>query len=433
MVDLGPGVTSSVNTSGEVAGTVMVPLEPLRGFVWRDGVQTDLAFPADARAGVPDVINERGQVGGGLWYQTATGPRIQAAAFWSDPASPLIVEADPTLEQQGIRLLNGTGQAALFRLVQGGAPPNEQDRFWSATSGVVDIGDLGGGSHEIFDLNEAGTAVGWSLLPSGENHAVRWTLTDGLTDLGVLGRRSYATSINERDEIVGGEAGRPVKWIGGLIQNLDDAEGLAEDINNSGHAVGYRYVDGRAYATLWRDGVAIDLGAGAGSIAWTITDMDVVVGQSPDGPFVWTNPAEGAILLPVAAGTSPASYYTPHAAGNFIVGNAILDSGFPEALRWEVTVTPLSNDGPIGDLRDHVGGLAQTGAINRGEANALDAKLAAALVQCEHGNENAGRSQLEAFINHVRALMRAGQIDATTGQALIAEAETILAGPVCGA
>jgi probable HAF family extracellular repeat protein len=317
-----------------------------------------------------------------------------------------------------------------------------QDVFWSAATGIVELGHLGGGARRATDINEAGTVVGGSPVIAGDTHsehAFMWTLAGGMRDLGTLGGElSSAHAINARDEVAGmswaAPGYKPTKWVGGVPQQLDTLDGFAYDINNSGHVVGSRVVDGRYQATLWQDGVAIDLGAGPGSEALRINDLDVIVGTTPTGVFVWSNPAEGAVMLPSLGGENRVACYSHECMpGNFIAGwsHSAEEGAPPRAVRWEVQVTPLSDDGTIVDLQDSVDALEESGGINSGEASSLDAKLDGALAQCERGNETAARNQIEAFINHTRALIRSGRVSAADGEALITEAQALLASLDC--
>ncbi|HEY5926703.1 MAG TPA: hypothetical protein VIV11_33685 [Kofleriaceae bacterium] len=446
MVELGiAGTAASVNTSGDVVGTwgTSAGLPP-RGYVWRNGVRTDLPLDSDAYGNYGTVINESGQIGGFHHFLSASAFGEQQATVWNGVTSPVLIGNRTRwsnvdhLNSAGQATLNGTSsETNLVNLT------DMQDLFWSPATGIVALGDLGGGARGAEDINESGTVVGVSPLTPGDDRSGRafaWTFTGGMRDLGTLGgASSWAQAVNARDEVVGAAAtaaeggGKPVKWVGGVAQQLDTLQGSANDVNNSGHAVGWRLIDGRQHATLWRDGVAIDLGAGPGSEAVRINDLDVILGRSPTGPFVWTNPAEGPVLLPTLGGEN--RFAGDCTAGNFIAGwsrTAEADAG-PQAVRWEVQVTPLSDDGAIVDLQTSVEELEEGGAINTGEANSLDAKLEGALMQCERGNETAARHQIEAFINHTRALVRSGRLAASDGDALIAEAEALLAGLDCSA
>jgi hypothetical protein len=62
-----------------------------------------------------------------------------------------------------------------------------------------------------------------------------------------------------------------------------------------------------------------------------------------------------------------------------------------------------------------------------GNNKSLHSKLDAAMASLSAGNTNAAANQLRAFINEVEAMMRSGRLSATSGQALIAEANAILA------
>src|SRR5438552_1140560 len=74
--------------------------------------------------------------------------------------------------------------------------------FWSQSTGMIDVGTLGGRTTEPaiwrFALGESGDVIGWSNLPTaGVYHAFDWTLAGGMRDLGVLGgSTSTAGAVN---------------------------------------------------------------------------------------------------------------------------------------------------------------------------------------------------------------------------------------------
>ena len=71
--------------------------------------------------------------------------------------------------------------------------------------------------------------------------------------------------------------------------------------------------------------------------------------------------------------------------------------------------------------------LVTTGVLAPGNGNALSAKLQAAIGHLDRGNTTAATNQLNAFINQVTALVRAGRLPAGDGQGLIDAANRIIA------
>jgi probable HAF family extracellular repeat protein len=223
-------------------------------------------------------------------------------------------------------------------------------------------------------------------------------------------------------------------WTNGVIQDLHVAgsgdSSHASDVNNSGHVVGGRFVGGVRHATLWKDGLAIDLGAGDETLASDITDLGVIVGVGFGAKvgFVWRDSTEGAIDLPPVPGEVESWPWA--IAGDFVAGHSNNGAG-SIATVWKLQTSVAPPDGDIGGLQDSVDDLANAGTLTGGESNSLNSKLEAANRQCERGNETAARHQIQAFINQVNAMIDSGRIDASTGQALIDDAEALLASLDC--
>jgi hypothetical protein len=70
--------------------------------------------------------------------------------------------------------------------------------------------------------------------------------------------------------------------------------------------------------------------------------------------------------------------------------------------------------------------LVSAGTLSAGNGNALGAKLDAAIASLGRGNQNAATNQLNAFINQVNALVKAGRLPARDGQVLIDAANQII-------
>jgi polyhydroxyalkanoate synthesis regulator phasin len=65
-----------------------------------------------------------------------------------------------------------------------------------------------------------------------------------------------------------------------------------------------------------------------------------------------------------------------------------------------------------GDAQALVDQLLSDGKINAGNANALSAKLNAAIASFDGGQVNAGVNQLQALLNQLDALVRSGKLSA---------------------
>jgi len=115
-----------------------------------------------------------------------------------------------------------------------------------------------------------------------------------------------ARDINDNGLIAGCANTVPVTWDFNRIATSipgtpDGATGCARRTNNLGHIVGFTTVNGNTHATLWRNGVMLDLGTLPGheySMAFAINEMDQIVGLSRDTdgshgneqhPFLWDN------------------------------------------------------------------------------------------------------------------------------------------------
>jgi hypothetical protein len=70
--------------------------------------------------------------------------------------------------------------------------------------------------------------------------------------------------------------------------------------------------------------------------------------------------------------------------------------------------------------------LVAQGVLNKGNGNALTAKLQAAIQQMNRGNFQTATNQLRAFINQVNAFIQARKLSQAQGQALINAAQNII-------
>ena len=159
---------------------------------------------------------------------------------------------------------------------------------------ITDIGDLGGGAAQAFDVNNSRVITGQSKVDDTYWHAFVWSLDEGMLDLGTLGgNESYAWSISDSGIIVGKsqvpEGGtHGFVWMDGkmfdvndfIVPDLDVTFINVRDINAKGQlaAVG-EYPDGskRPFLLTPRgDSVPEDIN-GDGVV--NVVDLLIVVGS----------------------------------------------------------------------------------------------------------------------------------------------------------
>jgi probable HAF family extracellular repeat protein len=77
--------------------------------------------------------------------------------------------------------------------------------LWKANSGMQDLGTLGGDFAIASGINSSGEVVGSSTIASGDVHAFVWTATSGMRDLGdtLRGTFSSAVAFNELGDVTG--------------------------------------------------------------------------------------------------------------------------------------------------------------------------------------------------------------------------------------
>jgi probable HAF family extracellular repeat protein len=217
--------------------------------------------------------------------------------------------------------------------------------YWSPNGGLQDIGTLDPNCSPCNSyargINKAGQVVGASGFGFLQQpyHAVEWTKTGGMVDLGTLGGPgcsaciSFATAINfagamvGESNISGPDVPRAVRWSStGTIAALPRLAGcgncasIATAINYQGHAVGQvNTAPGVYHAVLWKGGTIQDLGTLGGascsacvSTATGINTSDEVVGYSTTAAglfhaFSWTQ-SGGMQDLNISGASDNAAY-----------------------------------------------------------------------------------------------------------------------------
>src|ERR1044071_8833344 len=78
--------------------------------------------------------------------------------------------------------------------------------IWNSSSGLTDLGTLGGDSSYALGINDSGEVVGYSLLAGNTpRHAFTWTAAGGMVDLGTLATTQWSQGekINASGEVSG--------------------------------------------------------------------------------------------------------------------------------------------------------------------------------------------------------------------------------------
>ena len=159
--------------------------------------------------------------------------------------------------------------------------------------GVVNADDF---QSAAVDLNVFGDAVGTSTLRNGFARAALWrngSIIALTPELPPYGGTSFASAINDHGQIVGAVdeedsgAYRGIVWANGVrtdVGGLGGGSTRPADINNAGQVVGAAATPaGVAHAFVWQNGAMTDLGAVAGdheSAASAINAHGVIVGTS---------------------------------------------------------------------------------------------------------------------------------------------------------
>jgi probable HAF family extracellular repeat protein len=190
LTSLGFDVPSDINERGQVVG-----YDPLGGpgFLWENGVRTDLDIGARA-------INNAGQIAGQIAGQNYLG----SAAIW-DKARIIdlgtLGHGPSSFDFSGALDINDRGQVVGFTSVQGG---NGTHAFLWEKGVMTDLGTLGGEWSIALGINNAGQIVGYSSTDGWSGiHAFLWD-KGVMKDLGTLGGPyAEAFGINEKGDIVG--------------------------------------------------------------------------------------------------------------------------------------------------------------------------------------------------------------------------------------
>jgi len=281
----------SINDAGGIAGWADTPQGITEGLVVAGGTLTAFASGSQAYG-----INDGGQVvgtqgtHGALW--TATG--------MTDLGANTTAMA---INDSG-QIAGGDGHAIL---ISGGS--------------TEDLGTLGGGSWSAaYGLNNGGEVVGSSMLAYGHFEGFTWTAQTGMVALGALGGNdSHATAVNAEGEVTGAAAlssgyEHAVLYTNGQaldLGSLGATNSYGYAINDKGVVVGYSDVagSGESHAFVYSGGMMIDLNSLIpGNSGWVLL---AAYGINDAGQIVGSGLYDGQSAMFLLNASAPAALSSP--------------------------------------------------------------------------------------------------------------------------
>jgi probable HAF family extracellular repeat protein len=270
----------SINQSGVAAGAAFNNFGYLHAFTNTGSGMNDLTVNTAAGEGSASSINSSGQVAG---TQYVNGQAY--ATIWTNGVPQSAAGAG----SYGTSI-NSSGEVAGMYTTGG-----QGHAFVESNGTIQDLGTLGGGSwSSAYGINDAGEIAGYGMTSSGAFRAFVWSPATGYTMLGTLGgSNSYAMAINSSG-VIAGSSQLPSGYSHAFVANgnaLIDlgtlgSNSYAYGINTEGDVVGYSTENSGDRAFLYRDGVMIDLNSlidpNSGWIleqAYAINDNDQIVGE----------------------------------------------------------------------------------------------------------------------------------------------------------
>lgn len=292
-------------------------------------------------------------------------------------AQPQPIDLGSLGEDTIVAAISNTGQVVgTSQLPYSGGMANDYHAYsWTNSTGIRDLGTLGGNLSWATAVNNMGQVVGFAYRAGGYRHAFLWTATAGMRDLGTLGgSTSYAEAVNDAGQVVGwalnaDNVQRAFLWTSSAgmqdLGTLGGGSASARAINAIGQVVGSSSTpapplgDGKPHVFLWsaENGME-DLGSlGGEAVPVAISNAGQVVGYSgtgafpqndPNHAFSWTR-QRGMIDLNDALGSRYSSAVAVNDAGQ-VVGTANVSNTESHAFLWS-NDSGMTNLGELASLR----------------------------------------------------------------------------------
>lgn len=406
VVDLGSlgGNNSSahaINESGQVVGFSENSDRQKHAFVWAPGgTMRDLGTLGGTESVAWD-INDVGQIAG--WSNNVFGQ--QRPVVWM--ADGRSIDLGSFGGEFGIALgINASGQVAGW---SHNAAGEARAFVWTPGGSMVSLGTLGGRHSFAHAINDRGEVVGKSETASGEVHAFLWTPASGMIDLGTLGGgtseawglNSEQWAVGQTSALTGQQLAFPaVLWSGSQSQvpltGLGGSHSLALDVNELAEIAGWSFTSsGATRASVWDpSGAILDLGQLLGtdfSVAYGLNGVGQVVGAGWDSQFRLR-----ALIWSFDRNSPPPP---------------------PDV---------VNPDERIADLIAQIESLEEMGAVKKGVARSLIAKLEAARKLLAKERPGQAARLLAVFSKNVNTFVASALLADAMGQQLTTEASAIL-------
>jgi probable HAF family extracellular repeat protein len=255
------GDARGLNSMGQVTGAefgLVSSDQDYKPYRWSPGVgAVKLTGCCDTEWG--NDINDSGVIVGVTQTTASTGNRGFVASGTSMVVLPLLAGADPELSS-GALAINNSGQIVGVSPVSSSA---SHAVLWSSSGAIQDLGTLGGTNSIATDINASGQVIGSSQIAgNAATHFFLWSASTGMQDLSTqLGAITSVVEINDAGQIIGnytaaGGATHAFLYTPGSglldLGTLGGTTSSATGLNNKGDVVGSSTLaDGSTHAFLW--------------------------------------------------------------------------------------------------------------------------------------------------------------------------------------
>ena len=405
------GVPQRINNNGQVAGWVYVGPDA-HAAIYSNGTWQDLGVPAGDQLSTLFGINNAGAAVG-YSFASLPGPDNRWQAIVA-PANATAVQALSVISPDSFAYaINDSGAIAGCRNEYDDVYPDPHRAFLYANGVVTNLHALLSTSPYDFtcahDVNNAGVVVGEYQSASAPQRGFLYR--NGTVALLTQGSTAYlinANAVSNAGKVVG--EGRLAGFTADHAVVYDVATGVISslglettgaynsrpnDVNTAGAVVGMMFLGVGEHAFLAASG--------------HVTDLNDLLPAGTD----W--------VLQEAVSINDAGQ---------IVGRGYLTSS-PTVTRYFLMQATAGADS-IADLIAQVRALQAAGFLSNGNATALVAHLTTADRHARGRCSRLAVGALETFVRQVDTLIRTGRLSPSKGQPLIAEANRIIDGLLAG-